>query len=366
MKETRASTHRFEVTVLTGLHAGARLVLDGRSHTVIGRDLACDLTVRDTSVSARHLMLVVLDGKIKAIALEGSIEVNGLSVPDGKERVLRNGERIKLGDVSIGVGEPGALWNLQDATDMASAPSRFASLRARFHHWFAQDESRRRGATMIIFVGAGLCVLLPLVFAIMQWSKRNEIAPPDRTEVVRQIERHLVTMKLPGLRVFIDQSVNAVVIEGYVAFDEDIRRLEKIALSMKSRPTLRLYSRERIERQAQEYVGRELKGAVVTSGDLGEVRIKSEKVLLPRYKAWLNDQMVRDIPGVRTVAFNVPDYSRMHEIAPDPFAILSIGSVRFLLAKDGERFFPGAELSKGVSLMRIGHDTIFVERSDLE
>ncbi|KVD55007.1 phosphopeptide-binding protein [Burkholderia ubonensis] len=362
MKEARTGTCRFEVAVLTGLHAGARILLDGRSHTVIGRDLACDLTLRDVTVSARHLMLVALDGKIKAVALEGEIEVNGLPVPDGKERVLRRGERIKLGDVSIGLGEPGALWDTLDAIDMVPASSRLA----RFRHWLAQGERRRRTAAAMIFGGAGLCVLLPLMFAITQWGKRSEIAAPDEAAQMRQIEQRLVAMKLPGLRVFVDQTIHAIVVEGYVSYDEDIRRAEKVALSMKARPTLRLYSREQIERQAREYVARELPGAVVRSVEMGAVRIESTKALLPRFKDWLREQMARDIPGVRTIAFDGPDYSRIQEVTPDPLAILSIGSVRFLLAKDGERFFPGAELSKGVSLVRIGSKSIFVERAEVE
>ncbi|WP_100085033.1 FHA domain-containing protein [Burkholderia ambifaria] len=352
----------FEVAVLTGLHAGARIFLDGRSHTVIGRDLACDLTLRDVSVAARHLMLVALDGKIKAIALEGTIEVNGLPVPDGKERVLRRGERIKLGEVSIGLGEPGAVWDTLDAGDIAPASSRLARLR----HWLAQGERRRRGAVAMILGGALLCVFLPLMLAVTQWGKRNEIVAQDEAALVRQIEQRLVAMKLPGLRVFVDQTIHAIVVEGYVSYDEDIRRAEKVALSMKVRPTLHLYSREQIERQARDYVARELPGAVVRTVEMGEVRIESAKALLPRFKEWLREQMARDIPGVRTVAFDGPDYSRFQELAPDPLAILSIGSVRFLLAKDGERLFPGAEISKGVSLSRIGSKSIFVERTDVE
>ncbi|MGU8077182.1 FHA domain-containing protein [Burkholderia pyrrocinia] len=361
MSEANTGARSFEIVVLIGLHAGARFVLDRRSHTVIGRDLACDVTLRDVSVADRHLMLVMLDGWIKLVSLNGEVEISGLPVPNGKERVVRCGERITLGDVLIGLGEQGTVWESETEIAGVLAQTRWASVRARFHHWLAQSEKRRRGIAASIFVSAGLCILLPLVIAFSQWIKHNKIGAPDETTAVRQIEQRLAEMKLPGLRVFVDRSAHAVVVEGYVLFEEDIRRVERISLKVNTRPMLRLYSQERIERQAQEYVQRQLRDATVRASLTGEVQIESAQALKPKFKDWLREQLMRDIPGVHAVVFDGPVYSRIQEIAPDPFSILSIGAVRFLLSKDGERFFPGSELSKGVLLNRIEPKSIFVE-----
>ncbi|AOJ03731.1 phosphopeptide-binding protein [Burkholderia mayonis] len=353
---------RFEIFVLTGLHAGARLVLDGRRHTVIGRDLACDLTLRDTSVADRHLMLVERDGKIRAMGLDGAIEVNGLPVPDGKERLLRRGERVKLGDVSLGLGEPGAAWDGAQADEPKLARSRLSRWRDRIMHWIAQDEKRRRAAAGSIIVLAALCACLPLMVVLAQWKKRNEVVMPDTVQMAQQIGRRLASMDMRGLQVFADPTRHVVVIEGYLPRDEDVRRAEKVAISMKVRPTLRLHSNERIERQARDYVQRSVPEAVVEAGGMGEVRVASPAALQPRFQAWLRDQMLRDITGLRAVTFSGPDYNRTQELPPQPFSILSIGTTRFLLAKDGERLFPGAELPKGLVLVRIGQGSIFVER----
>jgi len=361
LSEANTGTRRFEIVVLTGIHAGARLLLDQRSHMVIGRDLACDLILRDPGVTERHMMLVMLEGRVKAVGLDGEIEVSGLPVPNGKQRVLRCGERIKLGNLLIGLGEQGMVWESEPETDGVVAQSSWARMQARFHHWLAQNEKRRRGITALILVGAGLCILLPLSFAVFQWSKRNEVEVFDETMVVRQIKQRLVEMKLPGLKVLVDPKTHAVVVEGYVPFEEDIRRMEKALLKVSMRPTLRVYSRERIEREAQEYVQRAILDSTVRARDIGEVQIGSSQALRPQFKDQLRERLLRDIPGVRKVVFNGPEYSRIQEASPDPFSIVSIGSVRVLLAKDGERFFPGAELSTGTLLNRIEQKSIFVE-----
>ncbi|KVV39196.1 phosphopeptide-binding protein [Burkholderia territorii] len=356
----RATTGCVEIAVLTGLHAGARLLLNGHSHTVIGRDLACDLTLRDTSVAPRHLMLVARDGKIRAIGLDGEIEVGGWLVPEGKERVLRTGEQIKLGEVAIGLGEQGANWD--HAADVVRAAAGVGRLGKQLDHWLAQSDRRRRGAVVSIVAGAGLCVVLPFAVALAQWSKRHEIAAPDEATLIRQIEQRFVAAKLHGLRVSVDPATHSIMVDGYVPIDEDVRRAEKVVLAMKVRPTLRLYSREKIERQAGDYVQRNLAGATVRASPMGGIRVETVQALRPGFKNWLREQLMRDIPGIRAVAFDAASYSRTQELASDPFSILSIGSVRFLLATDGERIFPGAEVSKGLSLVRIGRESIFVER----
>ncbi|KVD76200.1 phosphopeptide-binding protein [Burkholderia ubonensis] len=361
MSEANTEGGCFEIRVLSGLHAGARRVLDLRSHTVIGRDLACDLALRDASVAGRHMMLVMLGGKVRVVGLDGKIEVNGLPIPEGRERVLRSGDRIKLGDVMIGLGDQDTIWKSVPLIADAIVQSRWARARTRFHNWLAQDEKRRQGFRAAISVGACLCVLLPVVFAVSQWSKRSKVGVPDDTMAVRQIERLLVEMKLSDLGVSFDRSRHTVVVEGYVQFEEDIQRIEKASMTASMRPTLRLYSQERIERQAQEYVQRDLADAIVRAREKGELQIGSSQALRPQYKDWLRERLLNDIPGVRKVVFNGPDYSRIQEISPDPFSILSIGPVRFLLAKNGERYFPGSELPMGMLLRRIEQRSIFIE-----
>ncbi|WP_258170683.1 FHA domain-containing protein [Burkholderia cepacia] len=350
--------------MLTGLHTGARLMLDGRAHTLIGRDLACDVTLRDACVADRHVMLVMIDGRIKAVSLSGEIEVNGLALPEGKQRVLHSGERIKLGDVLIGLGEEGTVWEAESGIDNSVVERGMARARSRFRHWLAQSEKRRRVFSLSIYAGAGLCILLPLVLAVVQLSRQNKIEPLEQAIVVKQIKQRLDQMKLTGLKVFSSRPTRAVVVEGYVPFEEDIRRIEIASLKFSMKPTLRLYSRERIERQAQEYVQRDLSDATVRARDLGELQIGSGKAMRPQFKEWLRERLIRDIPGVRTVVFDGPLYSRLQEISPNPYSIMSIGPMRFLLAKSGERLFNGSELSLGIQLNRIDYNSIFIEYGD--
>jgi hypothetical protein len=85
--------------VRTGVDAGARLVLDG-GRVVAGRGTACDLVVRDTTVSREHAAFVrrgdawwVLD-----LGSTNGTRVNGVRAA---EHPIVPGDRIELGDVVV-------------------------------------------------------------------------------------------------------------------------------------------------------------------------------------------------------------------------------------------------------------------------
>lgn len=87
------------LAVRTGVDAGTDLILDGRRVTA-GRGGACDLVVRDTTVSREHAAFV-LRGDVWWVLDLGSTNgtrVNGLRAA---EHPIVPGDRIELGDIVV-------------------------------------------------------------------------------------------------------------------------------------------------------------------------------------------------------------------------------------------------------------------------
>jgi hypothetical protein len=351
----------FEVAVLSGLHAGACTRLGERSHTVIGRDMACDLMLRDDSVADRHLMLVLLDGKVSAVELDGAVEVDDLPLQQGKTVALRRGAKIKLGQVLLGVGIPGTDWSQHDAFSRVSRAGRIGIFIQR---WLGHSPRRRHGVKIFVFILAGACVVASLLFPIYQWSQQKRLQDVSPEALARQLGLRLAPMRFADISITVDNASGNVIVGGYVPLDEDLRRIELVILSTKIRPFMRLFSSERIGIEAKEYLGRHLPGAQVKLAAADTVSIGFADPLQPKFKTWLQKEMLRDIPGLRKVLFSGPSHSAFAEVAPEPFSILSNGPQRFLVDGDGARFFPGSELSKGVYLKWVGTETVSVERKE--
>ena len=85
--------------VRTGVDVGARLVLDG-GRVVAGRGTACDLVVRDTTVSREHAAFVRRGDAWWVIDLGSTngTRVNGVRAA---EHPIAPGDRIELGDVVV-------------------------------------------------------------------------------------------------------------------------------------------------------------------------------------------------------------------------------------------------------------------------
>jgi len=87
------------LAVRTGVDAGTMLILDGRRVTA-GRGSACDLVVRDTTVSREHAAFV-LRGDVWWVLDLGSTNgtrINGLRAA---EHPITTGDRIELGDIVV-------------------------------------------------------------------------------------------------------------------------------------------------------------------------------------------------------------------------------------------------------------------------
>jgi pSer/pThr/pTyr-binding forkhead associated (FHA) protein len=87
------------LTVVVLSAEGARLTFDGTSRVVIGRGAGSDVRLPDASVSVRHAILRA-QGSDFAVVDEGSANgtfVGSVRVAPGTSRIVRSGDRLRLG-----------------------------------------------------------------------------------------------------------------------------------------------------------------------------------------------------------------------------------------------------------------------------
>lgn len=361
MKGRQSTTTGIEAAVLSGLHAGACIQLGVRSHTVIGRDMACDLMLRDTSVAERHLMLVFQEGKICAVELDAAVDIDGIRLRQGQTVALRNGARIQLGGVLLGVGTTGTDWTEHEAFQSLSAVGR---ARRYIQRWLAHSARRRKCVRTSIVVLAGICLLTSILLPVYQWSQQRRLQVFSPSTVVRQLTERLEPLQLNDINITLDQASGTPVLSGYVQSDEDLRRVEAVILTTSIRPFMRIFSSERIRSEAQQYLIRQLPDASVRLSAKDTLHVAHAGSLRAQFKDWLQGEMQRDIPGLRKLLFDSPTASAFAELAPAPFSIMASGPQGYLVDADGARFFPGAELDKGVHLRWVGEKTVSVERKE--
>ncbi|TDA48286.1 EscD/YscD/HrpQ family type III secretion system periplasmic domain-containing protein [Burkholderia pyrrocinia] len=349
----------FEVVVLSGIHAGARQRFELRSHTVIGTDMACDLILRDAGIAPRHLMLVLLDGKLSAVRLDGSVQIDGVALAPGKSVALTGGVRIDLGGVLMGVGEPDADWK------QPASPAPLPWLRRgvrRTRGWLAQSARRRAAARSTVLGLALLCVILSLCLPLYQWSSRRPPRNADLRADAARLTALITPLRLPEVKVAVQTHGKRIVVSGYVQSDAELLRLERVIRTAGLRPAMQVFSGERLRRDTLAYAARYLQHPEVQSSRADTVTVLSPTPLIPDSRAQLTSAMLRDIPGLRSVTLDLPPVNTSWEIAPNPYSILATGNLRFLIGEDGSRYFTGAQLAGDVVLRAVGGNSITVER----
>lgn len=95
---------RYEIEVIKGTQSeiGRKFPLS-RDHLKIGRGRDCDLKLANGSVSRLHASIAYRDGKfyIEHKSKSNPTFLNGISIPEGKERVLKAGDEIQLSGETV-------------------------------------------------------------------------------------------------------------------------------------------------------------------------------------------------------------------------------------------------------------------------
>ncbi len=131
-----------KLKVLSGSHEGKEIAIK-QDKFLIGRSESCHLRPKSESVSRKHCILVIKDGKLLVLDLKsrnGTL-LNGKPVTSDKAKIIKNGDHLKVGhlefEVLIEVGLGGAkrpeVRDIKDAvervaTGSASTDSRYEEI----------------------------------------------------------------------------------------------------------------------------------------------------------------------------------------------------------------------------------------------
>jgi len=354
-------SNTFELTVLSGLHAGATARLDGKSHVVIGRDMACDIMLRDVCIADRHVMLVILEGKLSAVALADAVKIDENELALGKSRTLRNGTKIALGETLIGIGLPGMDW--ADAPEETKSSFAMRTTQAGYR-WLSDKPLHRHISKLMILAIAGVCMMSALIVPLYQWTKHAHVPIQSDEALAHTLRQLLVSLNAGHVEVVVNKARRNVVVTGYVQREDERVRIEAAIASARLKPVLRIFSAERIEADAQSYLKRYLPSAAIRSGTPDAVVVSSAQSIRPAYWQWLSNTLLRDIPGVREVLYEGPSFDPVQQVSPAPYSLVSIGSESFLTDGRGERYFAGADIGRDLKLVRVGRQSVYVQRTD--
>lgn len=218
------------LSVVGGLHTGAKLSLADMPICVIGSAAHCDVILRDNAVAAEHLTVITRpDGSIVR-ALGGPFMANGRVVAQGETIGVANGMAIELGDASIrlALSVAGArATSASGANDNESArgAQRDASSDAHLQSPLGatQQQAAKRATTRNVTIGlVSLGALLVTAAVGLGTASSMRVSTKEGTALLEQ------SINLPQLAgVTVKQKGNIVTVSGFVSTDADKKLLQE-------------------------------------------------------------------------------------------------------------------------------------------
>ena len=95
---------QIKLKVLSGSHAGKEISVASEKF-LIGRSDSCQLRPKSESVSRKHCIIVVRDGRVlmQDLKSRNGTYVNGKRLPQDKAKVLKPGDQLKIGKLEFEV-----------------------------------------------------------------------------------------------------------------------------------------------------------------------------------------------------------------------------------------------------------------------
>jgi type III secretion protein D len=177
------------LSVLGGMHTGARLSLVGMPICVIGSAPHCDVILRDAAIAAEHLMVISRPSGAIVRALGGPFMVDGVVVKQGETRDVSSGMQLDLGGARLALSI--AMQAEEDVLDRPQAQEQVRAANQRDDvtasaHRFAAHVSHRltaRNATTAL-VSAG--VLLMTAAAAISAADKVRVSFKEKVTLVEQ------------------------------------------------------------------------------------------------------------------------------------------------------------------------------------
>jgi type III secretion protein D len=371
-----ADKARLTLRVLTGRNAGAEHSLPPDRRVLIGHSYDNDIVLRNAQ-SRGFALQVTPHGKLAALeVVAGEIVVLGRTLVAGERVTLEPYVPVRMSGIVFAIGENDetrwaaaselAAHDPQAAiTASDTAPRTNVSERIELR---TQPIRNRYAAMLLAPKTLLLAAALLLTVAVGTFVGTTLLAPPGPSP--QELKRELVEQGFGHLRVEQAESGDGLAIVGLVANDDQLLQLRGWTERTHPDIALGVATLTSAAEAADNLLAAHNVDASVRPSGLDGLLIETE--FLPRDRqAELEALLRRDLPRVQFFTFtasptlgqsdlayffNAPGYGAASFVAGDP---------GYIVTEDGTRWFAGANLPTGHTIVEITGNSVTVERDGL-
>lgn len=372
----RAVASQLVLRVLSGRSEGAEHRLPERRKLLIGHSFESDIVLRDKSTLGCSLRLTTCGRRGALEVLSGNICVLGRHLNEGEQLTLEPYLPVRIGDIHFALGGDSELrWaevdemlaeDAKQTLELAEeAPPTDLSERLELRTQPVRREVAGfslKPARMAV-IGAGL-----LTVAGGAYFGASMLAPTPPTP--RDIRAELAPLGMSGVSVERSPTTGDIAIVGLVKDGDDLAQLREWAdehhpniiigvatISEAAEAATNLLVAQNVDAEARPQGARSL---IIESPFLPKDRQQELTALLqkdlPRVKSFTFNASAERGETDLAYFFNAPGYGAASFVAGDP---------GFIVTEDGTRWFAGASLPTGHTIIEIGDSSVTVEREGL-
>ncbi len=367
-----------QLRVLSGRARGGSAKLTGGETVEVGYGLASDIVVRDPAARALRLRLTPRQGVAELQLLEGEVELLGHVLRAPADALLPAFVPLIVGGTALAFGEAGSSrWPEAERLLVAARPPEpanddpAASALARLPSW-----------RLLTGLGARLPrqgFVLPALAVVMVLSSSALVARTvepwiHHRPTPAEAQHVLAQAGFPSL--FVRRGSNeGLVVQGLLGSDGERARLEALIETRSLPLTLAV--------QTDDSIGQGVADVFRTNGYDASVRAAGLGIVAVRVRGGDPSRIedvrriaLRDVRGLRGLQFDAAapaaatsegaaapnlQIAAADEPGKRVTAVVS-GSVAYVATADGSRYFPGATLPSGGTVVAIAQQDVAVEK----
>jgi type III secretion protein D len=366
--------------VLTGRLAGAEHRLRTGRFVRLGHSFDHDVVLRGSATAGASVELHVLDQSASIKVVAGTIKFLGRSMQAGDDAQLPMFVPFSVGEFSVAIGEADSdRWAdakalvttnaaptdvnvshdglvspavAEPATALQRVEMRLTPLRNQINiekHW-----------PKYAAVAAAVLLIFAAMAPVYNWAN-NEFRGPD------QARNTLVAAGFKGLTVKRNPDTEVLVVSGTMRTDKDVSKLRSFAASTLSDAIIEVNSTEAHAAAATEILNAQGIKGTVEPIKTGVLLVKAE-FLAQDKQAEIVTLLKRDLPAVQKVLFNedkgLGDRDLQYFFSSGEYGLATFvdGDPTYIVTADGTRWFTGAKVPTGHTIVSMGNRRIRFER----